>query len=230
LAQTVGSAFPEFLKLWKDGSDKKHEITLLKMQMEQQAQGHKERLEEININADVSESQALYKTYTTGINWVDALNGTVRPVIAYSFFFLYAGVKILQYSADLPWLLWTEEDQAIFAGICPFSCFPVLIDSFLGVGGDHLARGSTGQQAAEDEILAAITEWLLVVPQPHILAGFEQFPRDDGRIAVRVKHALDFHLAIIELPHHQAVYGRLVKCVAFFGAKPPGFSFLGDFG
>ena len=90
------------------------------MQMDFQAQGHQERLEEINTNADIAESQALYKTYTTGISWVDALNGTVRPVIAYSFFILYAAVKIMHYSADLPWLLWTEDDQAIFAGIISF--------------------------------------------------------------------------------------------------------------
>jgi hypothetical protein len=55
-----------------------------------------------------------------GIRWVDALNGTVRPVIAYSFFILYALVKGMQFSAGLPWLLWTEEDQAIFAGIISF--------------------------------------------------------------------------------------------------------------
>lgn len=114
------AAFPDFLKLWKDVSDKKHEITLLKMQMDFQAQGHQQRLEEINVNADIAESQALYRTYSTGIRWVDALNGTVRPVIAYSFFILYAVVKGMQFSADLPWLLWTEDDQAIFAGIISF--------------------------------------------------------------------------------------------------------------
>jgi len=29
-------------------------------------------------------------------------------------------VKVMQFSADLPWLLWTAEDQAIFAGIISF--------------------------------------------------------------------------------------------------------------
>ncbi len=43
-----------------------------------------------------------------------------RPVIAYSFFILYALVKVMQFSADMPWLLWTAEDQAIFAGIISF--------------------------------------------------------------------------------------------------------------
>ncbi len=116
----ISSAFPDLLKIWRDAADRKHELAILQMQMEQQKQGHTNRLEEINVQADIAESRALYKTYHTGIKWVDALNGTVRPVIAYSFFILYAVVKIMQFSADLPWLLWTAEDQAIFAGIISF--------------------------------------------------------------------------------------------------------------
>jgi len=116
----ISAAFPDLLKLLRDAQDRKHEITILQMQMEQQKQGASQRLEEIEVNADIAESSTLYKTYTTGISWVDALGGTVRPVIAYSFFVLYALVKMMQFSADLPWLLWTAEDQAIFAGIISF--------------------------------------------------------------------------------------------------------------
>lgn len=116
----ISAAFPDLLKLFRDAQDRKHEMRILEMQMEQQRQGHAQRLEEVGIQADIAESKALYKTYNTGIRWVDALNGTVRPVIAYSFFILYASVKVMQFSADLPWLLWNEEDQAIFAGIISF--------------------------------------------------------------------------------------------------------------
>ncbi len=116
----ISAAFPDLLKLLRDAQDRKHEITILQMQMEQQKQGASQRLEEIEVNADIAESSALYKTYTTGISWVDALGGTVRLVIAYSFFVLYALVKMMQFSADLPWLLWTADDQAIFAGIISF--------------------------------------------------------------------------------------------------------------
>jgi len=116
----ISAAFPDLLKIWRDAADRKHELTILQMQMEQATQGHQQRLEEINAQADIAESRALYKTYYSGIRWVDALNGTVRPVIAYSFFILYAVVKLMQFFAGLPWLLWTPEDQAIFAGIISF--------------------------------------------------------------------------------------------------------------
>ncbi len=67
------AAFPDMLKLFRDAQDRKHELKILEMQMEQQRQGHSQRLEEIGIQADIAESQALYKTYNTGIRWVDAL-------------------------------------------------------------------------------------------------------------------------------------------------------------
>ena len=126
----ISSTFPSLLKLWQDTSDKKQELAIMQLQMQMQAQGHQERLEEINASADIAESVALYKTYTTGIDWVDALNGTVRPVIAYAFFALYALMKLLSYAAVahssmVPFVvlyntLWTEDDAAIFAGIISF--------------------------------------------------------------------------------------------------------------
>jgi hypothetical protein len=124
----ISAAFPDLLKIWRDAADRKHELTILRLQMEQAAQGHQQRLEEINALADIAESKALYKTYYSGIKWVDALNGTVRPVLAYAFFLLYFTIKCMQFAMvdlgnPLPWhmdMLWSVEDQAIFAGIISF--------------------------------------------------------------------------------------------------------------
>lgn len=123
----VSAAFPDFLKLIRDHQDRKHELRILELQMQHQAAGHTQRVEEIHVQADIAEAGAIYKTYQTGIEWVDALNGTVRPVLAYAFFLFYALVKVLQFSMlseqPLPWqieALWSIEDQAIFAGIISF--------------------------------------------------------------------------------------------------------------
>lgn len=121
-----GSAFPDVLKLYRDKQDREHELKILDLQLKQQAQGHVNQLEEIRASAESAESQALYKTYSTGIGWVDALNGSVRPVLAYAFFTLYAITKLLQFSLIDPsipasvLILWQEEDQAIFVGIISF--------------------------------------------------------------------------------------------------------------
>lgn len=123
----IGAAFPDVLQLWRDQQDRQHELKILDMQLKQQAQGHSERLSEIQAQADIGERQALYKTWYNNNPWVDALNGSVRPVLAYAFFLLYAVVKCWQFvvlpDVPMPWQvqeLWQEEDQAIFAGIISF--------------------------------------------------------------------------------------------------------------
>lgn len=128
LAGFISSLIPEIMKFFIDRNDKKHELQILEYQMKLKKASSSDRLEEIAIHSNVSEVQALYKTYKTGICWVDALNGSVRPVLAYSFFFIYTFIKYLQYKiiavavnmADILTILWSLEDQAIFAGIISF--------------------------------------------------------------------------------------------------------------
>lgn len=132
----VSSAFPDLLKLWRDAADRKHELAILQMQMEQAAQGHAQRLEEIGVHADIAESKALYKRdQRIGIDWVDSLRGSVRPLLTYAFFLAYVFFKYAEFHAlqnsGLPWLdsaatwqqvaaVWKAEDSAIFAGIMSY--------------------------------------------------------------------------------------------------------------
>jgi Holin of 3TMs, for gene-transfer release len=122
----LGSMVPEILSLFKQRADRAHELAILALQREMREQAQSERLEEIRLVHDSAQMKALYTTYRTDIVWVDALNGSVRPVLAYAFFLLYATVKMLQFSVLdlgqplLPWQLWGEEDQAIFAAIISF--------------------------------------------------------------------------------------------------------------
>jgi hypothetical protein len=110
----ISSMFPSFVKLWQDKEDKKHELSILELQIEADKQKFRSKLEAINAYHDIESSKALYKTYHTGVSWVDAFNGTVRPAIAYGFFLLYGGVKVLT------GLTWGEEDQAVFASVIAF--------------------------------------------------------------------------------------------------------------
>ena len=120
------SLFPDLLKLFREHQDRKHELAVMDRQMEMQRAGHQQRLEEINVQADIAESQALYRSLRpTGVKWVDALAGSVRPVITYAFFALFAAVKgsalylliavegVLLAQA-LP-QIWDPETQALFA-------------------------------------------------------------------------------------------------------------------
>ena len=131
LAGFFSSFFPEILKFIKDKNDKLHELNILDKQIEFSKLDEKTNLEEIQIRHQAIETQALYNTYKTGINWLDALNGTVRPLLAYSFFGLYSFIKYIQFKAiknssidslliEYIDLIWTIDDQAIFAGIISF--------------------------------------------------------------------------------------------------------------
>jgi hypothetical protein len=129
IAGFISSIFPEILRIFKDKNDKKHELDILDRQMKFSKNKDSYSIAEIEVHKDILEQAALYSTYKTGISWIDAMNGTVRPVLAYSFFAMYIGIKILQYIAikshqgqlfEYLQILWTVDDQAIFAGIISF--------------------------------------------------------------------------------------------------------------
>jgi len=128
----ISSTFPDLLKFWQDKQDRKHELQILDRQMEQMRLGHTQRLDEIAINADVSQSLALYKhdSQPSGVTWVDGLRASVRPIITYGFFILFAWVKLsavvllmnqggLSINEALV-QIWDGETQALFAGILSF--------------------------------------------------------------------------------------------------------------
>ena len=145
----ISSAVPDFIKIFREEKDRAHEIALLKLQMdydreklaaasEEKNAARAVRLQEIEVQAATAEQAALnarLKDNLTGIAWVDALAGSVRPSLTYAFFTLYFLVKCAQFHAltnpALPWMhelnasqamvsLWTEEDIAIFSAIIAF--------------------------------------------------------------------------------------------------------------
>jgi hypothetical protein len=129
IAGFLSSIFPEILRILKDKNDKRHELDILDRQIKFNKIKDGQILAEIEIRRDMLEQSALYATYKTGIGWIDAINGTVRPILAYSFFGMYMGIKILQYKSIKSYdghlleylqILWTLDDQAIFAGIISF--------------------------------------------------------------------------------------------------------------
>jgi hypothetical protein len=94
-------------------------------------------LQAIEIEADAAESNVLGSRVAeslVGVTWVDALCGTVRPMLTYLFFAIYGVMKVAQYHVifytQLPWqhlspeqallMLWGENDVALFTAIVGF--------------------------------------------------------------------------------------------------------------
>jgi hypothetical protein len=100
---------PKLLAFFQDRSDKKHELQLAQMQMDQQMKmqmagfASQEKIEaihteQIQIQADVQERQALY-SHDIAIGqgaskWVIDLRASVRPVVTYLFVILLMIVDI----------------------------------------------------------------------------------------------------------------------------------------
>ena len=125
----LGSFVPEIIKHFRDVSDKAHELEILDRQILMMKESHRGDLERMDAIGDMQESRALYHhARLTRVPWVDALGGTVRPVITYVFFLLYASVKgatfcIIQKTEgalEALGFLWHPEDQALFAAVMSF--------------------------------------------------------------------------------------------------------------
>jgi len=120
-----GTSFlPEVLNYFKQQQEHKQRLELMKAQSEL-------RLKELDFEADIEESKGIYehdRSIDAG-GFVNALRGSVRPVITYAFFGLFCAVeavivvKVLESGGD--WkaaveLLWSGETQGLFAAIMSF--------------------------------------------------------------------------------------------------------------
>ena len=128
IAGFISSIIPELLKMLRDLIDKRHELKVFEKQIQYNKLGNLNNIEEIKISRDILEQASLYSTYRSGVSWVDALNASVRPVLAYSFFLMYGTLKFLQLRTislmsplvEYIDIIWSIDDQAIFAGIISF--------------------------------------------------------------------------------------------------------------
>lgn len=125
------SLAPSVFEFFQDKQDKKQELEILKLQIQQAEQGHTHKIEAIWAESDASRAKAVYAHDTslkTESGFVNALRASVRPIITYLFFLLYASVKYAQlYIAlqDSDWSfalisIWGEEDMGIWCAIISF--------------------------------------------------------------------------------------------------------------
>ncbi len=128
----AGSALPKVFDMVDDWQNRKHELAMMDRQIEAAKLAHTQKIEALNIEADISESKSLYKhdqsMKSTG--FMGGLRASVRPVLTYLFFTLFALIKGtalygLIYTNGVDWelavmTLWDEETQGIFAAIISF--------------------------------------------------------------------------------------------------------------
>jgi len=124
------SFLPKVMDFFQDKQDKKHELEVMEVQIRQQKELATQKLEAINVEADIREIEALQKSMQpTGVVWIDAYRSSVRPTITYAFFLLFIFVEISAYLSltaagisglNAVQIIWDEETKALFAAVISF--------------------------------------------------------------------------------------------------------------
>ena len=122
----VGSILPEIVKTIKDRNDSKHEIEFLKVQAEIQKEARSHSMQELEIKSDLQELKALLKHDSSGAQHtlIASLRGSVRPIVTYAFFGLFAFVQV--YGAmnlegqEFIDYVWDSNTQELFGAVIGF--------------------------------------------------------------------------------------------------------------
>ena len=141
LGGLLGGAFrlaPEILKWLDRKGERGHELAMQDKALEFEKLRGAQRMAEIGAAAeaawntgaiDALKEAVAAQGQRSGIGWADALSASVRPVITYWFMALYCAAKTATFAAgvgagagwgDAILHVWTDADQALWAGVLNF--------------------------------------------------------------------------------------------------------------
>ena len=126
-----GTSFlPEVLNFFRAGQDHKHKLESMQLEMDMMAKRNELKLNIIDKQAEIKETEGLYKHDSIEAGgFINALRGSVRPVITYVFFGLFVAIKItalislMDAGNDLGRslsLIWDDSTSGLFAAIISF--------------------------------------------------------------------------------------------------------------
>ena len=126
-----GTSFlPEVLNYFKRGQEQKYELQRMQMEMELMAKRSDLKISELDKEAEIKETEGLYKHDNVDAGgFINALRGSVRPIITYAFFGLFVAIKVtallalLNVGHDLGRalsLIWDDATAGLFAAIMSF--------------------------------------------------------------------------------------------------------------
>ena len=126
------SIVPEILGYFKQSQADKQELAMLEAKAKYAEKLSELKVKELDMQADIEETRGIYdhdRSIDAG-GFVNALRGSVRPVLTYAFFSLFATIKgvtlyamVNTHGMDLSAGLleiWDPETQAIFSAIIAF--------------------------------------------------------------------------------------------------------------
>ena len=126
-----GTSFlPEVLNYFRAGQEHKHNLERMSLEMDMMAKRNELKLNIIDKQAEIKETEGLYKHDSIDAGgFINALRGSVRPVITYVFFGLFVAIKVtamlslMEAGNDLGRalsLIWDDSTSGLFAAIISF--------------------------------------------------------------------------------------------------------------
>ena len=127
-----GTSFlPEILNYFKKSQENKHGLQKMQMQMELMTKKSELNIAELDKEAEIKETEGLYQHDNVDAGgFINALRGSVRPIITYAFFSLFVAIKItallslmnesgmaLNMALDT---VWDDQTAGLFAAIMSF--------------------------------------------------------------------------------------------------------------
>ena len=124
-----GTSFlPKILGFFETKRDQAHELAMMDKQLEQQLELGEQKMQMMDIQADISETETLHKEHASitrkSSQWCVNLSASVRPIITYCLFIEFA---ILTLSVNMDWItaqqyrmIWNDEFQAVWAAVVSF--------------------------------------------------------------------------------------------------------------
>ena len=121
----------EVLNFFKRKQEHAQKLEMMRLQLEMAGKRSELRLLELDREADIAEAHGIYdhdRSLDSG-KFINAIRGSVRPVITYAFFLMFCAteavivVKVLNSGGnwmDAVTLMWSQETQALFAAVMSF--------------------------------------------------------------------------------------------------------------
>jgi len=140
-----GTSFlPEILNYFKAGQEHKHNLERMQLEMDLMSKRSELKIQELDKQAEIKETEGLYKHDSMDAGgFVNALRGSVRPVITYAFFGLFVAIKTVavmtlmnDQGADLAGALnviWDDNTAGLFAAIMSFWFGNRAVSKYYGV-------------------------------------------------------------------------------------------------
>ena len=124
------SFLPEVLNYFRAGQEHRHNLERMQLEMDMAAKRSELKLSVLDKQAEIKETEGLYKHDSIDAGgFINALRGSVRPVITYVFFGLFVAIKVTALIAlmnagnDLGRslsLIWDDATSGLFAAIISF--------------------------------------------------------------------------------------------------------------